>query len=108
MAAEFYISFADPSQLVSRAEEIEKRIMTLPTFAGRRGDEFWLKGTEPRDESKSWPYDVRLIFTGHARPLLEISVHPPSIERDLASLFAWFRTTAPVSVVDEDGEPTSW
>jgi hypothetical protein len=40
--------------------------------------------------------------------MFEVTLHPPSIEADLKELFAWLRSVASISIVDEDGEVTAW
>ncbi len=79
----------------------------LATFKSENGEEIWLQGTEQYPHLDRWDYDVRLWVRAG---LIELDVggHPPSIERDLASLFSWVRTQTAMTVVDDDDEPVSW
>ena len=103
MSAEFHLAFAEPGWPTTHHDRLVAAIVALPTFVRRIGDELWLKGPEP---GSSWSFDVRL-FLGE-RPLLEISAHPPSIARDLATLLNWLRGETSLAVVDDDGAPANW
>jgi hypothetical protein len=100
MSAEFYLAFTDPDWPTTHHDRLVAAIVDLPTFVRRTGDELWLKGP-----IAGWPYDVRLFVGQQPRVLLEISAHPPEIERDLAALLRWLGGETTVAVVDEDGQP---
>ncbi|SDW62905.1 hypothetical protein [Nitrosomonas communis] len=108
MSAEFYITFKTPTWLVSNLSRVEEKISSLKTFIARNNNQFWLLGTENRDQEGRWKYDVRLIFEDNTRILLEISIHPESIEMDLSLFLQWLREQTDISVIDEDGELSGW
>lgn len=107
MATEFYVSFPDTHWYASHRDDVRARLSRLKTFAGRRDDEVWLRGTEPGPEDR-WAYDVRFLFRAAEQILMEVSAHPKSVEEDLLSFFAALRTDTEVAVFDEDGEASGW
>lgn len=108
MAAEFYITFKDPTWCSGNMSRVEAQIYKLRTFVGRHDDEFWLLGHEARGEAGRWSFDVRLFTQRGERILLEISAHPKSVEEDLSSFLSWLRRETEIAVIDEDGEPSGW
>jgi hypothetical protein len=106
MGHEVYVRFAEPEWLRTHAPAFSKLLASLPTFVRRTGDEIWLAGTDSRAPD-AWSYDVR-VFLEQDRVLVEISAHPPSIDRDLRALLAWLRERTTIAVVDEDGIPSDW
>jgi hypothetical protein len=108
MAAEFYITFPDPSWLGRQKDDLIEKIESLPTYVRHPGDEYWLLGWEDRDSVGRGLFDVRLLIKEATPVFLEISAHPPSVEQDLKLLFSWLRSRTALSIVDEDGEPSGW
>lgn len=108
MAAEFFISFKDPSWYAIHRHDLESHVQCLSTFAGQHGEEFWLRGIEMDTVEKRWGYDVRLFFMDEARILMEISTHPKSVEKDISSFLAFIRKETEATVVDEDGDSSGW
>ena len=108
MAAEFYIRFMDSSWMAERKQDLIGKVEVLPTSVRNEGNEYWLLGLEDRDSEGRWKFDVRISMEEESQALLEISAHPPSIEHDLKRLFSWLRSRTPLTIVDEDGQPSGW
>lgn len=104
MSAEFELVFADRAWPEAHLDRLLAAIARLPTFTRRIDDEYWLKCPTT---ASGWAYDVRVIVQ-RPRVVLEISAHPPAIERDLAALLNGLRRETAVTVVDDDGEPSRW
>jgi hypothetical protein len=104
MSAEFELAFEDRAWPEAHLDRLLAAIARLPTFTRRVDDELWLKCP---GSASAWAYDVRVIVA-RPRVMLEISAHPPAIERDLAALLGWLRRETAVTVADEDGEPSRW
>jgi hypothetical protein len=86
---------------------IEQRIMDLPTFCAQQDGIFEFLGMEGRSEPKRWSFDVRLIREDEGY-LMEMYLHPPSIERDIKALLGWLREQPVVTVEDDDGLAADW
>lgn len=94
--------------MTGQEQALVERIRGVSAYMQSHGHEYWFLGLEDRDRKDRRQYDVR-GFIGHGSPArLEISAHPPSIEADLQRLFSWLRSRTPLSIVDEDGEPSDW
>ena len=107
MAAKFYLAFSDPYLRAALAQDLRRKIMLAPTFAADRpSGELWLKGVE--HAQARWPYDVRFFTEALPRIMFEVSAHPPSAEADLKDVFAWLRSQAVITIVDDDGETSRW
>ena len=107
MAAEFQVKFGNSTFYLEQMGNIKTTVSMLDTFSGSPSEsEFRLCGMETRDK-EDWEFDVRFFFEPN-KILLEISCRPASIERDLKTLFQWFRKQSEISVEDEDGEPCGW
>lgn len=108
MAAEFYINFKDSSWVAQQKEALIEKIKALPTYVQNNEDEYWLRGLEDGVSEGRWQFDVRIFIKEKSPAFLEISAHPPSIEHDLKLLLSWLRSRTPLSIDDEDGEPSGW
>jgi hypothetical protein len=108
MAAEFYVRFENPDWYSKNRSWLGASVETLPTFVGKQDAIYSLKGSEGIEEPHRWSYDVRIFLKDGPPMLLEISAHPPSIERDLTALLSSLRRQTAIVVVDEDGEPSDW
>lgn len=108
MAAEFSLRFDDPSWISEHRHELIEQIEALPTHVRSDAAELWLLGLEARDSTERWQFDARVFLKPESSVSLELSAHPPSLERDLKLLFAWLRSRTALSIVDDDGEPTGW
>lgn len=108
MAAEFVITFGDPSWAAAHAAALRERLEALATVVPGPEHEYWLLGLERRDAADRMGFDVRILTADGVPTTLEISAHPPSIERDLTALFDWIRSGTELAIVDEDGEPSNW
>lgn len=107
MSSEFMLLFKDDNWRAANQDALRQQIAGLETFCECRDDiQFRLVGTEPRHPG-SWSHDVRL-FLERECIVMEITAHPPSIEADLSTLFAWLRARTDISVVDDDGLPSGW
>lgn len=105
MAAELYVVFENKNWYCANKDKIKEKIMSLNTFIYREGDEFWLRGIE---NFNNLDFDVRLFLKYAEYIMLEISVHPLSIEQSLEQLLNWIRLQTPINVQDEDGEISNW
>ena len=105
MAAELYVVFENKNWYCANKDKIKEKIMSLNTFIYREGDEFWLRGIE---NFNNLDFDVRLFLKYAEYIMLEISVHPLSIEQSLEQLLHWIRLQTPINVQDEDGEISNW
>jgi hypothetical protein len=108
MSAEFHIKFSEPGWLPRFEADLVRALCQLETYAGHTASEWRMKGTENREGASDWDYDVRLIPKPPDQILLEISAHPPSIERALKELLQWIRRRTSIAVVDEDNEQSAW
>jgi len=117
MSAEFLVNFKDFSWYTENRSNLLNRLSELKTYVPKDivdnnfwilgVNEFWLKGSEKCEDKNRWNYDVRLFFH-EDKILLEISMHPKSIEKDLSIYFSWLRSQTNISVDDEDGEASEW
>jgi len=116
MSAEFLVNFKDIYWYTENRNDLMNRLSELETYVPKDiidskiwilgANEFWLKGFENCGDNR-WYYDVRLFFH-EDKILLEISMHPKSIENDLSNYLTWIRSLTNISVDDEDGEPSEW
>ena len=107
MSAEFFARFTDSAWYSNHLAELRAYVCALPTFKCDKGGEIWLQATEEYPNLSRWEYDVRLWL----RPAyieLDIGGHPPSIERDLTSIFSWVRAQTHMTIYDDDDAPVSW
>lgn len=107
MSAEFILTFQDDQWYPGNKGHLEQQIVSLSTFSRERGGAFELASREPEPSGDDWEYDVRL-FLQASDIFIEIATHPPSIEHDLSSLFAWIRQHTPIFIRDDDGEDSNW
>ena len=108
MSAEFFINFEDEGWFEENRACIADAIRELEIFVREEPGVFYLRGTEGEGEPDRWWYDVR-IFIDPAPPMrLEMSAHPPSVERDVSGLLNKLREHTRIRVDDEDGEPATW
>jgi hypothetical protein len=77
------------------------KFFSLETFVKAIGEKYWLKGIESKNNSF---FDVRFIFNQEDCIFLEVTFHPPSVERSLKIFFSWLSTRACISVEDEEGD----
>ncbi len=69
---------------------------------------YWLKGSEPGKHAKDdWPFDAR-IFLRPSDIVLEISTHPPSIERDIRRVSNAILAQTDIDILDGDSEPVNF
>lgn len=106
MSAEFYIKFSNKDRYARNRLDIDNKIRSLATFKKMLGDnEYWLKDNPHRGITKGeWEFDVRLFL----RPediILEISLHPQHIERDISDFVTFLYSIDQIEVADDDGEP---
>ncbi|WP_454962206.1 hypothetical protein [Capnocytophaga leadbetteri] len=113
MSAEAYVIFEDTTWYQKHKEEIREQIFLLDTYVGHpiqigtylmKEGEYWLKGTESKPPPTDWPYSVRIFLDKEDYIFIEISAHPPSIERTLTQFLNWIRKQTPIVFQDEDEE----
>lgn len=108
MAAEFYLRFDPPDWQLQNQSVFEQLLRGLSSFRGKQDQAWLLQGTEGTSLSSPLGYDVRFIPVSDCAWLMEISAHPPSIERDLRQFMHALRALTAVVVEDEDGLATDW
>ena len=113
MSAEAYVIFEDTTWYKKYKEEIREQIFLLDTYVRHpiqignyliKEGEYWLKGIESKPPPADWPYSVRIFLDKEDYIFIEISAHPPSIERTLTQFLNWIRKQTPIFFQDEDGE----
>lgn len=113
MAAEGYVIFEDTTWYQKHKEEIKEQIISLDTYVRHpmqigaylmKEGEYWLKGIESKPPPADWPYSVRIFLDQEDYIFIEISAHPPSIERTLTQFLNWIKKQTPIVFQDEDGE----
>ena len=100
MSAEGYVIFEDTTWYQKHKEEIKEQIISLDTYVRHpmqigayliKEGEYWLKGIESKPPPADWPYSVRIFLDQEDYIFIEISAHPPSIERTLTQFLNWIR-----------------
>ncbi|MCO6556546.1 MAG: hypothetical protein J6577_04875 [Gilliamella sp.] len=106
MSAEFRLVFINHTWYQQNACDIANKILSLPTYIAKN-NAYCLSGSPYWDNSKSRLFDVRL-FLEDTQIVIEISAHPPRIEKDLAQLFTWIRSQTEIKILDDDGQISGW
>ena len=104
MSAEFYIIFENIDWYYSNKDKIKQKIMSLDTFIYHTNDEFWLKEDKQFNDLY---FDIRL-FLDDEYILLEITMHPANIEKDLKEFCNWLRLNTIIKIQDEDFNISNW
>ena len=104
MSAEFILTFQDDTWYEKNRNELKKKMTDMASFARLNGDDYEFIGSEAGGDLE---YDARL-FLEETSIFIEISTHPPSIEKDLSSLFQWIGNQTEIYIRDEDGEDSGW
>ena len=104
MSAEFILTFQDNTWYEKNKNELKKKITNTASFSRLNGDAYEFIGSEAGGDLE---YDARL-FLEETSIFIDISTHPPSIEKDLSNLFQWIRNQTKIHIRDEDGEDSNW
>ena len=104
MAAEGYVIFEDTTWYQKHKEEIKEQIISLDTYVRHPMQIGAYLIKEGKPPPADWLYSVRIFLDREDYIFIEISAHPPSIERTLTQFLNWIRKQTPIVFQDEDGE----